>query len=92
MPAPPAALLGRLLGWAWLWNALGIRNFHSEVGLMPCDAEILKHVPLFALLDEEELAVLAGQVELENSRPANAFTRWERPADERTCWFPGRWR
>ncbi len=36
---------------------------------MPCDAEILKHVPLFALLDEEELAVLAGQVELRKFAP-----------------------
>ncbi len=31
---------------------------------MSCKPEILKHVPLFALLDEEETAVLAGQVEL----------------------------
>ena len=31
---------------------------------MPCNPEDLKHVPLFALLDEEETAVLAGQVEL----------------------------
>jgi uncharacterized membrane protein len=31
---------------------------------MPCDPEILKHVPLFALLDEDEAAVLASQVEL----------------------------
>ncbi|MGH9496467.1 MAG: DUF1003 domain-containing protein [Candidatus Sulfotelmatobacter sp.] len=31
---------------------------------MPCDPEVLKHVPLFALLDEEESAVLAGQVEV----------------------------
>ncbi len=31
---------------------------------MACDPEILKQVPLFALLDQEELAVLAGQVEL----------------------------
>jgi uncharacterized membrane protein len=30
---------------------------------MPCDSELLKHVPLFALLDEEELAVLSAQVE-----------------------------
>ena len=30
---------------------------------MACDPEILKTVPLFALLDEEETAVLAGQVE-----------------------------
>jgi uncharacterized membrane protein len=31
---------------------------------MPCDPEELRHVPLFELLDEEELAVLAGQVEI----------------------------
>jgi CRP/FNR family transcriptional regulator, cyclic AMP receptor protein len=31
---------------------------------MPCNPEELKHVPLFALLDEEEMAVLAGQVEI----------------------------
>ncbi|HTB17208.1 MAG TPA: DUF1003 domain-containing protein [Bryobacteraceae bacterium] len=31
---------------------------------MACDVEVLKNVPLFALLDDEETAVLAGQVEL----------------------------
>src|SRR5580704_9668167 len=31
---------------------------------MACDPEVLKQVPLFALLDEEELAVLAGQIGL----------------------------
>jgi len=31
---------------------------------MPCDQTILKKVPLFSLLDEEEVAVLAAQVEL----------------------------
>ena len=31
---------------------------------MPCDPEELKHVPLFELLDDEELAVLASQVDL----------------------------
>jgi CRP/FNR family transcriptional regulator, cyclic AMP receptor protein len=31
---------------------------------MPCNPEVLKHVPLFALLDDEETAVLAGQVEV----------------------------
>ena len=36
---------------------------------MACDPEALKHVPLFALLDEEETAVLAGQVELKNFAP-----------------------
>jgi uncharacterized membrane protein len=36
---------------------------------MACDREILRQVPLFALLDDEELAVLAGQVELERFAP-----------------------
>jgi CRP/FNR family transcriptional regulator, cyclic AMP receptor protein len=36
---------------------------------MPCDPHILQHVPLFALLDEEELAVLASQVELKAFAP-----------------------
>jgi CRP/FNR family transcriptional regulator, cyclic AMP receptor protein len=36
---------------------------------MPCDAQILRHVPLFALLDEDELAVLASQVELKTFSP-----------------------
>src|SRR5271163_1395601 len=31
---------------------------------MPCDPTELKHVPLFALLDDDEIAVLAGQVDL----------------------------
>ena len=31
---------------------------------MPCNPEVLKHVPLFSLLDEEETAVLANQVQL----------------------------
>src|SRR3984893_19504189 len=36
---------------------------------MACSPEILKRVPLFALLDEEETAVLAGQVELKTFAP-----------------------
>src|SRR6266404_6221732 len=36
---------------------------------MSCDPEALRHVPLFALLDEEETAVLAGQVELKRFAP-----------------------
>lgn len=33
---------------------------------MPCDPEELRHVPLFELLDQEELAVLASQVDLKH--------------------------
>src|SRR3954471_14469457 len=36
---------------------------------MPCSPETLKHVPLFALLDDEETAVLAGQVEIKKFAP-----------------------
>ena len=36
---------------------------------MACDQQELKHVPLFALLDDEELAVLAGQVQLKKFAP-----------------------
>ena len=36
---------------------------------MACNPDVLKQVPLFALLDEEEAAVLAGQVELKKFDP-----------------------
>src|SRR5713226_5420206 len=36
---------------------------------MACNPEVLKQVPLFARLDEEETAVLAGQVELKKFAP-----------------------
>jgi CRP/FNR family cyclic AMP-dependent transcriptional regulator len=36
---------------------------------MACNPEVLKHVPLFALLDQDETAVLASQVELKTFAP-----------------------
>ncbi|HET9804388.1 MAG TPA: DUF1003 domain-containing protein [Candidatus Acidoferrum sp.] len=36
---------------------------------MPCHPEALKNVPLFALLDDDEAAILAGQVELKTFSP-----------------------
>ncbi|MGA8309793.1 MAG: Crp/Fnr family transcriptional regulator, partial [Terriglobales bacterium] len=36
---------------------------------MACSPEMLKRVPLFALLDDEETAVLAAQVELKTFAP-----------------------
>jgi uncharacterized membrane protein len=44
------------------YAGFSIRRFLS----MPCNPETLKHVPLFALLDEEESAVLASQVEVKS--------------------------
>src|SRR5438105_8546074 len=36
---------------------------------MPCNPEVLKQVPLFALLDDDEIAVLAAQVEVKTFAP-----------------------
>ena len=36
---------------------------------MACNPEVLKQVPLFALLDDEEASVLAGQVEMKTFAP-----------------------
>jgi len=36
---------------------------------MACNPEVLRNIPLFALLDDEETAVLAGQVELQKFAP-----------------------
>ena len=36
---------------------------------MPCDAEELRHVPLFELLDDDEAQVLAAQIELRHFPP-----------------------
>jgi len=36
---------------------------------MPCDPDLLSQVPLFALLDKDELAVLAAQVEMKTFHP-----------------------
>src|SRR5258707_3174927 len=46
---------------------------------MSCNPEVLKHVPLFALLDEEETAVLAGQMELKKFAPPTATLKRVEP-------------
>src|SRR6266581_4740921 len=49
---------------------------------MSCNPEVLKHVPLFALLDEEETAVLAGQVELKNFAPRQRIYKMDEPGGQ----------
>jgi uncharacterized membrane protein len=49
---------------------------------MACDPEVLKHVPLFALLDEEETAVLAGQVELRKFSPRQRIYKIGDPGEQ----------
>ena len=48
---------------------------------MACDPQILKQVPLFALLDDDELAVLAAQVELKIFVPRQRIYRIGDPGE-----------
>src|SRR3981189_3618575 len=49
---------------------------------MACHPEVLKHVPLFALLDEEETAVLAAQVKLKNFAPRQRIYKMGDPSGQ----------
>jgi CRP/FNR family transcriptional regulator, cyclic AMP receptor protein len=48
---------------------------------MPCNPEILRQVPLFALLDEDETAVLAAQVEVRKFAPRQRIYKMGDPGD-----------
>lgn len=49
---------------------------------MACNPEVLKHVPLFALLDEDETAVLASQVELKTFAPRQRIYKMGDPGGQ----------
>src|SRR3979490_395103 len=49
---------------------------------MACNPEVLKHVPLFVLLDEEETAVLAAQVKLKNFAPRQRIYKMGDPGGQ----------
>src|ERR1700740_3232468 len=49
---------------------------------MACSPEVLKNVPLFALLDEDETAVLAGQVELKKFAPRQRIYKMGDPGGQ----------
>ncbi len=48
---------------------------------MPCDPDELRHVPLFALLDDDELAVLAAQVEFRHFAARQRIYKLGEPGD-----------
>ena len=48
---------------------------------MACNPSILRQVPLFALLDDEETAVLAGQVEVKTFAPRHCTYKMGEPGD-----------
>ena len=49
---------------------------------MACDPQELRHVPLFALLDDEEAAVLAAQVELRRFAPRQRIYKIGDPGNQ----------
>ena len=49
---------------------------------MACDPQELRHVPLFALLDDEEAAVLASQVELRRFAPRQRIYKIGDPGNQ----------
>jgi uncharacterized membrane protein len=49
---------------------------------MACKADELRHVPLFALLDEDETAVLAGQVEIKSFAPRQRIYKMGAPSSQ----------
>jgi CRP/FNR family transcriptional regulator, cyclic AMP receptor protein len=49
---------------------------------MACNPEVLQHVPLFALLDADETAVLASQVELKTFAPRQRIYKMGDPAGQ----------
>lgn len=57
---------------------------------MGCEAEELRHVPLFALLDEDETAVLAGQVEVKNFAPRQRICKIGAPAGQAYVMLSGK--
>ena len=48
---------------------------------MACSPDALKQIPLFALLDDDELAVLAGQVELKQFAPRQRIYKMGEPGN-----------
>ncbi len=57
---------------------------------MGCQAEELRHVPLFALLDEDETAVLAGQVEVKTFAPRQRIYKIGAPAAQAYVMLSGK--
>jgi uncharacterized membrane protein len=57
---------------------------------MACDPEILRNVPLFSLLDNDELAVLAAQVEARTFAPRERIYKIGEPSSQAYVLISGR--
>ncbi len=57
---------------------------------MPCNAEELRHVPLFELLDDDEAAVLAAQVQVKHFAPRQRIFKAGDPSNHAYVVMSGR--
>ena len=57
---------------------------------MPCSPEVLRNVPLFALLDDDEAAVLAAQVEVRHFAARQRIYKIGDPGDRAYIMVSGR--
>ena len=57
---------------------------------MACDPEFLKNVPLFALLDDDELAVLSAQVDIKHFTPRQRIYKMGDPGGRAYVLVSGR--
>jgi CRP/FNR family transcriptional regulator, cyclic AMP receptor protein len=57
---------------------------------LPCDANELRHVPLFGLLDDDEAAILAAQVEVRHFAPRQRIFRAGDPSNHAYVVISGR--
>jgi uncharacterized membrane protein len=62
-------------------TAYAILFWQSPEETMACNPTILRQVPLFALLDDDETAVLAGQVEVKTFAPRQRIYKMGEPGD-----------
>src|SRR6478735_12789879 len=63
------------------WNCTSAPELTRKESAMGCDVETLREVPLFSLLDDEELSVLAEQVELVHFAPRQRIYRIGDPGE-----------
>jgi CRP/FNR family transcriptional regulator, cyclic AMP receptor protein len=71
-----------------------VRGARTEEGdrrqTMACKSEVLKDVPLFALLDEDERAVLASQIDLKTFAPRERIYKTGEPSAQAYVLLTGR--
>jgi Cyclic nucleotide-binding domain len=82
-----------IVGAERLWNALAAKaaiHFPEVRWNMSCDPQELRHVPLFATLDYEEAAVLAGQVQLRRFDPRQRIYKPGDPGDRAYVMISGK--